>query len=287
MSTPRSLSALNRTASALRCVVLLSALPRRLLLLAAVSIPLAGPASVELLLGPRLQAQSPAGVASAPAVFEAASIKPHKNLDDGQETNLLPGGRYTGVNASVRKLIRLAFGVEEGQILGAPGWIDSEHYDIDARTGETTTLEPPEFQRLLLALLEDRFHLKFHRETRERPVYWLVVQKNGPKLKPHGQAEGAMSDNSNGTKTVMKATKMSMQSLAGALSRQTGQTVEDHTGVAGDFDIELEWDSNQTPDSTGPSIFTAVQEQLGLRLNPAKGQVEAIVVDHVERPSEN
>src|SRR5215472_10771973 len=127
--------------------------------------------------------------ATATSGFEVASIRPHVGDDDHQETNLLPGGRYVGTNATVRKLIRLALGVEDEQILAAPGWIDGERYDIHAKTGSTAKLEPAEFQRDLLALLQDRFQLLFHRETRERAVYWLVVPKSGVKLKEATGAE--------------------------------------------------------------------------------------------------
>lgn len=220
--------------------------------------------------------------------FEVASVRPHVGGDDHQETNLLPGGRYVGTNATVRKLIRLAFGVEDEQIVGAPGWIDKERYDIDAKTGSNARLEPPEFQRDLLALLADRFQFRFHRETRERTVYWLVVSKSGAKLKEAAAtAEASMSTNANGTKKVLEATAISMKDLAGMLSRQTHKEVEDHTGLAGKFDVRLEWDDSTEPDAQTPSIFTAVQEQLGLKLNPAKGEVGVIVVDAVERPSAN
>ena len=227
-------------------------------------------------------------VAPATQGFEVASVRPHVGEDDHQETNLLPGGRYVGTNATVRKLIRLAFGVEDEQIVGAPGWIDKDRYDIDAKTGSSARLEPPEFQRDLQALLEDRFQFRFHRETRERTVYWLVVPKGGVKLKEAAAEEtSSMSTNANGTRKVLQATSMSMKDLAGALSRQTHKEVEDHTGLAGRFDVKLEWDDGPDPDAQMPSIFTAVQEQLGLKLNAAKGEVGVIVVDRVERPSAN
>ncbi|HXS11077.1 MAG TPA: TIGR03435 family protein [Acidobacteriaceae bacterium] len=226
--------------------------------------------------------------ATATSGFEVASIRPHAGEDDHQETSLLPGGRYVGTNATVRKLIRLALGVEDEQILGAPGWIDKEHYDIDAKTGSTAKLQPPEFQRGLLALLEDRFQFRFHRETRERAVYWLVVPKGGMKLKEVGATEEAsMSTNANGTRKLLEARAISMKDLAGVLSRQTRRQVEDHTGLAGRFDVKLEWDDSPEADAQMPSIFTAAQEQLGLKLNAAKGEVGVIVVDGVERPSAN
>jgi uncharacterized protein (TIGR03435 family) len=220
--------------------------------------------------------------------FEVASIRPHMGDDDHQETNLLPGGRYVGLNATVQKLIRLALSVEDEQILAAPEWIEKDRYDIDAKTGSTARLDPPEFQRDLLALLQERFQFRFHRETRERTVYWLIVPKGGMKLKEATATEQpSMATNANGSSKVLEATAISMDALAGALSRQTGRKVEDHTGLGGKFDVRLEWDDSHAPDTEEPSIFTAVQEQLGLKLKAAKGDVAVVVVDHIERPSMN
>ena len=219
--------------------------------------------------------------------FEVASIRPHLNPDDSSETNFLPGGRYEGKNVSVRKLIRQATGVEDRQMIGVPDWADSERYDINARTGDTATLQPKVFQKLLLALLEERFGFRFHRESREQPVYWMVLQKSEAKLKPHQEgAEPVMTVNG-GTRKVLIATGISMDSLAGLLARQAGRPVQDHTGIAGLYDVRLEWDEGQSMDSGLPSLFGALEEQLGLKLNSAKAPTQVLIVDHVQRPSGN
>jgi uncharacterized protein (TIGR03435 family) len=223
-----------------------------------------------------------------PKDFEVVSIKPHHGIGDSSDRKLLPGGRFVGRSVSVRTLIRMALAVEDNRMSGAPGWIDTETYDIDAKTGTDGSVTNEEFQRLVLTLLQERFQFRFHRDSNEAVVYWLVTAKGGPKLKAHaGDAEPSMSTNTKGAKTVMKATQVSMASLAGALRRQVGRPVEDHTGLNGEFDISLEWDREEAADSTAPSIFTALQEQLGLRLNSAKGKVETVVIDRVERPSAN
>jgi uncharacterized protein (TIGR03435 family) len=233
----------------------------------------------------RVVAQAAADRAST---FEVASIRVHENADDPSETNLLSGGRYEGKNVSLRKLIRQATGVDDEQMLGVPDWADSVGYDIEARTGETSQLQPEEFQRLLLGLLEDRFGFQFHRETRTQSVFQLVAKKGGPKLKVHeGEGQPAMSVNGGPGRKVLIATGVSMRDLAGLLSRQSHRPVEDHTGLSGTYDMKLEWDESQAAESNLPSLFGAVEEQLGLKLVPGKGQAEIVVVDRVERPSQN
>ena len=233
-------------------------------------------------------AQTRTGDSTSGAVsFEVASIRPHLNPDDSSETNFLPGGRYEGKNVSVRKLIRQATGVEDRQMIGAPDWVDSERYDINAKTTGTATLQPEVFQKLLLALLEDRFGFRYHRESREQPVYWMVAQKTGAKLKPHQEGvEPAMSVNG-GTRKVAVATGISMDTLAGLLARQAGRPVQNHTGLAGLYDVRLEWDESQSMDSGLPSLFGALEEQLGLKLNSAKAPTQVLVVDNIQRPSGN
>jgi len=225
---------------------------------------------------------------TSPPAFEVASIKPHRTGGDRSDTNVLPGGRFTGSNMSVRKMIRIALGVEDNLMTGAPAWIDSESYDIDARTAGAAAITPELLQPLILALLEDRFQFRFHRETRELPMLFLEVARNGPKLKPADAApEPSMSNNLRGTKADLKAVKMSMPGLASFLTRQTGRAVEDRTGIKGEFDVELVWDKDETPDSAGPSLFAALQEQLGLKVNAGKGPVSTLVIDRIERASEN
>lgn len=236
--------------------------------------------------------RSGSGVAQSAAdrarTFEVASIRAHENADDPSETNLLPGGRYEGKNVSLRKLIRQATGVDDEQMVGVPDWADSARYDIEARTGESSQLQPEEFQRLLLGLLEDRFGFRFHRQTHTQSVFQLVAKKGGPKLKVYeGEGPPAMTVNGGQGRKVLIATGVSMRDLAGLLSRQSHHPVEDHTGLNGTYDVKLEWDESQGIESGLPSLFGAVDEQLGLKLVPGKGQADMIVVDRVERPSQN
>lgn len=205
---------------------------------------------------------------------------------------MLPGGRFVASGTTARTLIRIAFAGEDNRIAGAPNWIDNETFAIEAITvhrAEVTT--PRQFQQLILSLLEDRFQFQFHREQREAPVYRLEVARPGrlgPALKPSAaDSQPNMSTNSNGARAAMKASKMTMADIAAALSRQAGRPVEDHTGLKGDFDFQIEWAPEETADSLDPSLFTVLREQLGLRLRSAKGTTGMVVIDHIERPSAN
>ena len=235
---------------------------------------------------------SPAAV-QPPLRFEVASIRPHRSTgDEPSNRRILPGGRFVATNTTVRTLIRIAFGTDDNRMSGAPGWIDNETFDIDATIvdrAEVTT--PQQFQQVILSLLEDRFQLKFHREQKEGPVYWLELGKPGrlgPGLKRSSpDAVPNMSTNSNGSKAAMKASKMSMVDVAAALRRQTSRPVEDHTDLKGDFDFQIEWSPEETSDSAYPALFTVLKEQLGLKLQPAKGTTETLVIDQIARPSAN
>jgi uncharacterized protein (TIGR03435 family) len=236
-------------------------------------------------------AQSP--TAQPPLRFEVASIHPHRFAgDEPSDRRVFPGGRFVATATTVRTLVRIAFGTDDNRMSRAPSWIDNEAFDINATTAdhaEVTT--PQQFQQLILSLLEDRFQLKFHREQKEGPVYWLELDKPGklgPALKvstPESQPN--MSTNSNGSRAVMKASKTSMIDIAAALRRQAGRPIEDHTDLEGNFDFQIEWAREETPDSVDPSLNTVLKEQLGLKLQSAKGTIEILVIDQIAHPSAN
>jgi uncharacterized protein (TIGR03435 family) len=229
--------------------------------------------------------------AQIPAEFEVVSIRPYVSqgnpAGENSNTDVSPGGRLTARNVTVKKLIRNAFLVEDSQISGAPGWIDSESFNVDAKTASGVEITRANISHLMEQLLVSRFQFRYHRESRETTEYALEVAKGGPRLKADtGDGRPSMSTNSRAGAVTMKATKLSMKDFAGGLARQTGRPVVDKTGLAGEFDFDLTWSSDQAMDGSGPSIFTALQE-LGLRLVSTKGSVDVIVVDRVERPSEN
>ena len=218
--------------------------------------------------------------------FEAVSIKPNA-LGGGHSHSRTNPGRLSA-QMTAKSLIEMAYGVKEFQVSGGPGWLDHDNYDFEATTGEPTKFLPGVLEQYLQSLLEDRFHLKFHRETKEFPTYVLVVAKGAPKLTPHSGDEGTgTNSHGNGVKITMTGTKLSMAGFASFLARETDRPVIDETGIPGEFDVKMEWSPDQSEGSPGPSIFTALQEQLGLRLASSKGPVEIIVIDSLEKPSEN
>ncbi len=229
-------------------------------------------------------------LAQGTAQFEVVSIRPHvvDPSNDGSSTNVKPGGRLICRNVSVKKLIRIAFLAEDSQILNAPGWTETTAYDMDAKTVGGVEVNEKNISGLLLSLLESRFQFHFHREQRERTIYRLEAAKDGVKLK-ESPADGkpSMTVNSNGATVTLSGTRVSMKDLAASMQRQVGRNIEDQTGLTGQYDVDLKWSTERAGmDTAGPSVFTALQE-VGLRLVSAKGAVEMVVVDGVERASEN
>jgi uncharacterized protein (TIGR03435 family) len=238
---------------------------------------IAGIAVVVLSSGAR--AQSP--------VFEVASIR--RNLNGGENTQInISGGRLTVTNGSVKTLIRNAYDILGFQLAGGPRWLDTDMYDMAATTGSAETIPQAQLKLLLQTLLADRFGLKVHWETREASVYALTIDKGGPKFQ---QSSGTERPGVNTSKRAgrgqMKGTREPMSILASNLGNQLGAIVLDKTDLAGTYDWTLIWGLDPNVDSTEPSLFTALREQLGLRLNAQKGPMEVLVIDSASKPSEN
>lgn len=247
--------------------------------------------------------------------FEVASIKPNASGDNGMRIQTTPG-RYIAKNLTARALVMNAFNVKDFQVSGGPAWIASDRFDIDAKTGSEDdpkdakpshvemTAKADQRRSMMQSLLADRFKFKMHEESKEAPAYALVVGKNGPKLKPaEGGAESRQMMSMG--RGQLNAKKLTMDSFASQISNMVGRPVVNKTGLSAEYDIELEWtpDPGQSAgslgalppggeapppvDSSGPSIFTAVQEKLGLKLEGTKAPVKVIVIDYIEKPSEN
>jgi uncharacterized protein (TIGR03435 family) len=237
-----------------------------------------------------------AALAQSPQpAFEVATVKLNKSGARGIGNHFDPE-RATWTNISLRVLITNAHRIQSDQLMGGPDWIRSERWDIEAKTEGPTTTDQ-KFQ-MLQPLLEDRFKLQAHRETREMPEYRLVIAKGGSKLREYRKGEG--DSRQEGTRIgrgLIDGHGAEFNSLVFFLRSETGRPVVDATGLSGKFDFKLEWvpDESQPnsggdappPDASGASIFAAIQEQLGLKLETMKGPVEVLVIDHVEKPSEN
>lgn len=255
-------------------------------------------------LGASGQVVVPAAGAAKLPVYEVVSIKPNKGESGGMSWQSTPSG-VRMVNVTLMTLVRASdFALRHAtndRIIGLPAWADKEHFDIEAKVGEedvTAFKKTNEEQRCLIMwrLLEDRFKFKAHVETREMPIYELVVAKGGAKMTPTKEADvkdenfGGMSIGSSGSVTKAEYKGFEVSALADNLTQNLNHPVVDKTGLTGRYDFKLEWtpeDAPEMPGSTVPGIFTAVQEQLGLRLDARKGPVEGLVVDHVEEPSAN
>ena len=238
-----------------------------------------------------------AAQAAAPA-FEVASVKPNTDAPlVFSGITAISNGRLSATAMTVKELIAGAYRMEVREITGGPGWIESDRYDIEARASDAAG--EPQLRLMLQTLLAERFRVRLHRETREGPVYALVVAPGGPKMKAFS---GECGD---GPGLITLYGRLigkcgSPDKIAASLSRVMDRPVIDRTALTGSFgDIRLDWvpDDTQFPgwgrglkpvsDPAGASLFTAIQEQLGLRLEPARGPVEIVVIDAAERPAAN
>jgi len=215
----------------------------------------------------------------------------------------------------MQMLLREAFGVEDDRIVGAPGWAKSNRYDIEAKVDAADApkldgLKMDQRRLMLLPLLVERFNLKYHHETWQMPMYSLVIAKSGLKMKESKPDDPAAKDRHGQHGLFMtgrghlESTGTGIPFLIHVLSGQVGRTIVDKTGLTGSYDYSLQWTPDDAPppmagpdggpphgdgddDASGASLFTAVQEQLGLKLESEKAPVDVIVIDHIDLPSEN
>jgi len=259
--------------------------------------------------------------------FEVASVKANKSGDGNGNLRLQPGGRVNAVNMPVRPIITFAYQLAQYQLIGGPGWLATDRYDLVAKMeqdvdpasiapGATT---PSPMQLALRNLLEDRFKLRVHRETRDMDIYALVMAKPGgapgPGLKPTTQDCAAALATARrggppptgkpgepfcgiqGGPGRLKFGGLPASAFAQAFSGPAGRMVIERTGLTGGWDFELLYavegrggpaGADAAPvDPNAPSLFTAIQEQLGLRLEPTKGPVEVLVIDSIDKPIED
>lgn len=253
-----------------------------------------------------VSAPAPAPLVAPAPVFDVAAIHPH--ISEPHEHNSIWSspfdGRFKAENVSVMMLIHWAYEMPETRILNAPEWAGATHFNIDATADPsvdaalrqmTADAARKQKEKMVQALLADRFHLVLHTEARDLPIYKLVVARGGAKF---GDPKSGGTIVNHGRDHIEVEGSNSATLLAEELSKEVGRDVADQTGIAGRYDLKLQWtpDDRAVPASdglassatdSGPSIFTALQEQLGLKLEPAKGPVEVVVIDHVEMSSAN
>ena len=295
-----------------------------------IAFPLPTPAQSQTASAPKTEA--------APQSFEVASIKPSEAQAGLMSVRNSPGGMYSASGITAKALIQQAYDVQDYQISGGPSWLASDRYNINAKA-ETPNINREQMRNLLRSLLAERFNLKLNRETKELPIYVLLVGKKGHKLRASevqpaagdpgtaarsaggagsggGNVQGVISGaavggggglvvagsgvviGAGGTNTgssVRMGPQMSVKgapisTLVSMLSRTLGRPVMDQTDLKGNFDFTLEYvpeGAQNSGETSGPSIFTALQEQLGLRLESQKGPVDVLVIERIDKPSKN
>jgi bla regulator protein blaR1 len=296
---------------------------RKLLVLTAGTVTLAVPTVVGVLNAPRVGAQSVAVAGSAGPSFEVASVKPNKTAS--RPGGLGSSLERLGVTAlPLRALIRYAYEIQDDQLAGGPAWINADAFDIDAKVGRPTDgsarIAPETLRLMMRTLLADRFKLVMHNEVRELPVYALVLARRnrtlGPQLRkgridclalekrgepPPPEAEKECGGQLNPGRLILNGFPISL--VAENLSTWAGRMVLDRTGLEGPYNLELHWSVdhrpqfdaigasaahyNIAPDPSLPSLFTAVEEQLGLKLDSQRAAINVLVIDRVEQPTPN
>ena len=243
--------------------------------------------------------------------FEVASIKPNNSGSSSSRSSTDgTSGYFRATNATLRSLILSGYRLFDFQLVGGPDWITTARFDIEAKVDraalplpKTPIGEPDPMSLMLQSLLEERFQLKTHRETREQPVFTLTVTKSGTRLTrtvegrpgPGGLSAGSSRSSTTAAGTEMSGSGMTISRLANMLSGPAGRPIIDKTNLSETYDFVLKFAPVQNlttagdpgADTSGPSLFTALEEQLGLKLESSKGPVEVLVIDSLSKPSEN
>ncbi|HEY4088719.1 MAG TPA: TIGR03435 family protein [Bryobacteraceae bacterium] len=227
-----------------------------------------------------------ASLASAQQAFEAVSIKPHP--DPVYVSRSSTSGTYATWEAgTLRDLITEAWNLKYYQVPDRPSWIASAHFDISARSPDAAEPSKEAFRQMLQTMLADRFHLRVHFEPKEIPVYALVIANSGHKLKPPDRNSRIAGTSAGSGKIEITASHDTLLKLADQLSNSAGRPVLDKTGLNGVFALQLQFNPSTTTESDLPSLPTALQDQLGLRLEPQNAPIETIVIDSAERATPN
>jgi uncharacterized protein (TIGR03435 family) len=230
-------------------------------------------------------------------VYDVSTIKPN-NTGSGSVRISINDETLYATNVTVKMMLQNSFGIRQDIIYGLPSWAGSKHYDIvakisDADAAALKDLTRDDRKKMMLQLIGERFQLKSHIEVKELPTFDLVIAKGGPKFQEISKdTPDDKRGNMNVNNTEMTAYGVQMESLTKMLEGRVERNVVDKTGMTGNYDLHLKWHREDGPtagttDDPAPSIYTALQEQLGLKLQPSKGPVDTLVIDHIEEPTEN
>ena len=246
--------------------------------------------------------------------FEVVDIRLNKSGESDASGTILPSGQFRAINMPVREIIKFAYRIRDEALIGAPAWIDTDHYDIIAKGPPTGTEETfwrsswavvliklsynnwdQPVRLMVQSLLAERFKLAVHEELRPLGVYALVVMKNGPKFQKAADSgkpectrkvdmDGGLHNHAQCTSVTMADLGRALQTLAGLYA---GRNVVDSTGIQGAYDLKLDWEGRPNVEQGGLTLAGAMDKQLGLKLESRKLPMPVILIDHVERPSEN
>lgn len=220
--------------------------------------------------------------------FEVASVKPSDPKQVGSGVRYLPGGRFLISNYPLCLIVQEVYGLKGFQIEHAPKWALDNNFSFDIQAESAAPATVDQLKLMAQALLAERFHLKVHRDTREMPVYVLTIGNGRLKSLPdNGKSptHGAIERVSSG---VIRGDNVTMETLIRNLSKYVDRPIVDRTNIGEPFNFRLEWAPDNAPaDDSRPSLFAAIQEQLGMKLTAQKAPIEVLVIDHVEKPSAN
>ena len=247
-----------------------------------------------------MRAQDAAAAATKPQMmakdadpdWEVVSVKP-SDPDDKYDFFNIKGRNVVIRNESVMYILRTAYGMQKSQFVGLPDWVKTERYNVDGVADAAGTPDADQMHALMRKLLAERFGLKAHREQRQMDVYALTVAKGGPRMEPSKSAPEAMPGNAGGQdngRQTRKYWNVSMADLAPMLQFNLDRPVVDQTGIKGRYDFTMKWTVDQeraTEPDAPPVLFTAIQEQIGLKLEATKAPADVLVVDAIQRPAAN
>lgn len=225
--------------------------------------------------------------------WEVATVKASDPNDGGHQHIRFQGQHVMLFDHTVEEILLIGYGVQKVQLAGEPSWAKTERWNVDGVTDTEGEPDLRQLQELMQKILTERFGLTLHHEQREMPVYALTVAKGGPKMTPNASDPNGWMDQQNSMgngRDVENMKNTSMAELAEILEFRVDRPVVDQTGLKGRYDFKLQWttdDAQSVQPDAPPGLFTAIQEQIGLKLEPVKAPADVLVIDHVERPGEN